>query len=263
VVFGHRRLSIIDLSSNGHQPMADVHQKAWITFNGEIYNYRELKVELLAAGAQFHSNTDTEVIIQAYLHWGTNAFAKLRGMFAFGLYDVEKGLTYLVRDTTGVKPLYYYIKNWQLSFASEVKALQIAGIANETDPEWQIRFLAYGHIPEPYTTLKNVLSLAKGHYLCWDNSKNICTIKPYSIPLSTNSITNEQDAKIEIQQALKAAVNRQLIADATIGVFLSGGIDSSLLTLLANEQKKSQLNTISIFFNEKAYDESAYQSMIV
>lgn len=263
VVFGHRRLSIIDLSSNGHQPMADVQQKAWITFNGEIYNYRELKTELLAAGARFHSNTDTEVIIQAYLHWGAASFAKLRGMFAFGLYDAEKGFTYLVRDTTGVKPLYYHIKNWQLSFASEVKALQIAGIATETDPEWQIRFLAYGHIPEPYTTLKNVLSLAKGHYLCWDNKKNICTVKSYGSPIGANQITNEQDARFEIQKALKASVNRQLIADASIGVFLSGGIDSSLLTLLANEQKKSQLNTISIFFNEKAYDESAYQSLVV
>lgn len=263
VVFGHRRLSIIDLSSKGHQPMADVQQKAWITFNGEIYNYRELKAELLAAGAQFHSNTDTEVIIQAYLHWGTYAFAKLRGMFAFGLYDIAKGLTYLVRDTTGIKPLYYHSKNWQLSFASEVKALQIAGIATETDPEWQVRFLAYGHIPEPYTTLKNVMSLAKGHYLCWDNNNDICTIKPYGSPVSTNSIVSEEDAKAEIQHALKAAVNRQLIADASIGVFLSGGIDSSLLTLLANEQKKSQLNTISIFFNEKAYDESAYQSLVV
>src|ERR1700761_6886127 len=104
VIFGHRRLSIIDLSENGHQPMADVQQKAWITFNGEIYNYRELKAELLAAGAKFHSDTDTEVIIQAYLHWGTASFSRLRGMFAFALYDTGKGLTYLVRDSSGVKP---------------------------------------------------------------------------------------------------------------------------------------------------------------
>lgn len=263
VVFGHRRLSIIDLSSNGHQPMADMQQKAWITFNGEIYNYQELKKDLLALGAKFYSKTDTEVIIQAYLNWGTAAFAKLRGMFAFALYDIDKALTYLVRDSTGVKPLYYHIQNWQLSFASEVKAIQTAGIATEFDPEWQVRFLAYGHVPEPYTTLKNVLSLAKGHFLCWDNNNNICTIKQYSYPASKSYITNEAEAGIQIQQVLNAVVNRQLISDASIGVFLSGGIDSSLLTLLANEQKKSQLNTISIFFNEKAYDESAYQSLIV
>lgn len=262
IVFGHRRLSIIDLSKKGHQPMADVQQKAWITFNGEIYNYRELKSELLTSGAKFHSNTDTEVIIQAYLHWGTASFAKLRGMFAFALYDKQQGLTYLVRDSTGIKPLYYHINNWQLSFASEVKALQIAGIAAETDPEWKIRFLAYGHIPEPYTTLKNVLSLPKGHFLCWNN-ENICSIKQYSSYQNSSYINNEEDAKIQIHRSLKTAVKRQLISDASIGVFLSGGIDSSLLTLLANEQKHAQLNTISIFFNEKSYDESAYQSLIV
>jgi len=158
LVFGHRRLSIIDLSQNGHQPMADVQQRVWITFNGEIYNYPDLKEKLLNLGAKFHSGTDTEVIIQAYLHWGMAAFSKLRGMFAFALYDVEKRLTYLVRDSSGVKPLYYHIKGGQLSFSSEVKALKKAGIANETDETWPVRFLAYGHIPEPYTTLKNALT---------------------------------------------------------------------------------------------------------
>jgi len=172
LAFGHRRLSIIDLSQNGHQPMADVNQNAWITFNGEIYNYQALKQELLKAGAKFHSNTDTEVIIQAYLHWGTAAFAKFRGMFAFALYDKVKALTYLVRDTAGIKPLYYYIENDQLSFASEVKALQTAGIATQADKNWQVRFLAFGHIPEPYTTFKNLFSLPKGHFLCWDNKNN-------------------------------------------------------------------------------------------
>lgn len=262
LAFGHRRLSIIDLSKNGHQPMADTGQKAWITFNGEIYNYLQLKKELVVAGAKFHSNTDTEVIIQAYLHWGIAAFAKLRGMFAFALYDVEKDLTYLVRDTTGIKPLYYHVENQQLSFASEVKALKAAGIANEPEQGWQVRFLAYGHIPEPYTTLKNVLSLAKGHFLCWDNKNSHFTTKPYSSPAAITYITTQQEAQAQIQQVLKAAVERQLIADAPIGVFLSGGIDSSLLTLLADNQKHAQLKTISIFFDEKAYDESAYQNLI-
>jgi len=261
LAFGHRRLSIIDLSQNGHQPMADVNQNAWITFNGEIYNYQALKQELLKAGAKFHSNTDTEVIIQAYLHWGTAAFAKFRGMFAFALYDKVKALTYLVRDTAGIKPLYYYIENDQLSFASEVKALQTAGIATQADKNWQVRFLAFGHIPEPYTTFKNLSSLPKGHFLCWDN-KNNYTIQAYGEPVNKNYITDKNEAITRIQDSLKAAINRQLIADAPIGVFLSGGIDSSLITLLANEQKKAGLKTISIFFDEKAYDESAYQKII-
>ena len=123
LVFGHRRLSIIDTSKNGHQPMADVQKKAWITFNGEIYNYIALKEQLLVLGAKFYSNTDTEVIIQAYLHWGIASFSKLRGIFAFALHDTVKSLTYLVRDSSGVKPLYFCAEAGQLSFASEVRAL--------------------------------------------------------------------------------------------------------------------------------------------
>jgi asparagine synthase (glutamine-hydrolysing) len=263
LVFGHRRLSIIDLSQNGHQPMADVQQKVWITFNGEIYNYLDLKEQLKLLGARFHSNTDTEVIIAAYIYWGMAAFSKLRGIFAFALYDTERALTYLVRDSSGVKPLYYHIENGQLSFASEVKALKKAGIANETDANWQISFLAYGHIPEPYTTLKNVYSLSKGEFLCWHHDKSTYEIHSYHVIINNVRITDITEAQESIQAALKLAVNRQLIADAPIGVFLSGGIDSSLITLLANQQKKAQLKTISIYFNEKAYDERIYQNLVL
>jgi len=264
LAFGHRRLSIIDLSKNGHQPMADTAQRAWITFNGEIYNYPELKEELLKAGAKFQSSTDTEVIIMAYLHWGTSAFSKFRGMFAFALYDIEKAVTYLVRDTTGVKPMYYHIENKQLTFASEIRAFKLAHLTNQPDPNWQVRFLAFGHIPEPYTTLKNVYSLAKGHFLCWDHHNSTYTIASYQnkVPRS-NYITDIKTAREYIHDTLKMAINRQLIADAPIGVFLSGGIDSSLITLLANQQKGQQLKTISIFFNEKTYDERAFQNLIV
>jgi len=263
VVLGHRRLSFIDLSKNGHQPMADMKKKAWVTFNGEIYNYMELKQKLLALGATFHSSSDTEVLIQAYLYWGTAAFSMLKGMFAFVLYDVHRALTYLVRDTAGIKPLYYHRKGDELSFASEVKALKSAGIAAEADAGWQVRFLAYGHIPEPYTTLKDVFSLAKGHFLCWDNKKHEFSIQSYCASVYKNYITDLDEAKKEIREALKISVDRQLISDAPIGVFLSGGIDSSLITLLANAHQKAQLKTVSIHFDEKAYDESAYQKIIL
>lgn len=263
LAFGHRRLSIIDLSKNGHQPMADIQKRVWITFNGEIYNYLDIKNQLLPFGAKFYSDTDTEVIIQAYLQWGMAAFSKLRGMFAFALYDTEKGLTYLVRDSSGIKPLYYHIEKGQLSFASEVRALKKAGLAVENDDTWPVRFLAYGHIPEPYTTLKNVYSLPKGEFLCWHHDKCTYEIHSYHVNVNTPSITDLEEAKEAIQTALTFAVNRQLIADAPIGVFLSGGIDSSLITLLANEQKKAQLKTISIFFDEKAYDERMYQKLVL
>jgi len=263
LVFGHRRLAIIDLSRNGHQPMADVDQKAWITFNGEIYNYLELKEQLIKIGAKFFSNTDTEVILQAYLHWGIAAFAKLRGMFAFALYDIANALTYLVRDTMGIKPLYYHIENGQLSFSSEIKALKIAGIANDANQNWQIKFLAFGHIPEPDTTLSNVFSLPKGQLLCWNNQNNDYTIKQYAETFPANAITTINTAERAINDRLKTAIKRQLLADAPIGVFLSGGVDSSLVTLLANQQKHQELKTVSIFFNEKEYDERAYQQQIV
>lgn len=263
LVFGHRRLAIIDLSSNGHQPMADEQKKVWITFNGEIYNYLDLKQELIKAGVTFRTNTDTEVIIQSYLHWGYAAFAKLRGMFAFALYDSIKALTYLVRDTIGIKPLYYNIKSGQLSFASEIKAFKAASIANDTNPEWLIKFLAFGHVPEPDTTLANTFSLPKGHTLCWDHKKCSHTISPYTAPTQLRPITDLQTAQEAINNSLNTAIQRQLMADAPIGVFLSGGIDSSLVTLLANQNKHQQLKTVSIFFNEKAYDESTYQQQIL
>ena len=263
LVFGHRRLSIIDLSKNGHQPMADVRQRAWITFNGEIYNYPEIKEQLLSAGVLFHSHTDTEVILNAYLQWGVASFSKLRGMFAFALYDKEKATTFLVRDTTGVKPLYYYAEKGTLCFASEIRPFKISGIATEPDPAWTVRFLAFGHIPEPYTTLKDVFSLKKGHYLTWDHHTSSYSIAKFYNIRDINYITNAAQAKENIQNSLKLAINRQLMADAPIGVFLSGGVDSSLVSLLANQQKEQQLKTISIFFNEKSYDERAYQNIVL
>ena len=263
LAFGHRRLALIDLSPKGHQPMADTANKVWITFNGEIYNYLELKQELIAKGASFNSGTDTEVILEAYLHWGVEAFGKMRGMFAFALFDSIHMLTYLVRDTTGVKPLYYAIKDGKLSFASEIKAFKAAALYNEEEPGWKIRFLAYGHIPEPYTTLKDVYSLQKGHYLVWDHKNSSSKIISYAIKRQRQIITDVNIAKELIEEGLKAAVKRQLISDAPIGVFLSGGIDSSLLTLLANQQKEQQLKTISIYFNEKAYDEKSFQNIVL
>ncbi|MEN0053605.1 MAG: asparagine synthase (glutamine-hydrolyzing) [Mucilaginibacter sp.] len=260
---GHRRLSIIDLSSNGHQPMCDHTQKVWITFNGEIYNYLELKSELQQLGVGFKSNTDTEVILLAYSYWGTKAFSKFSGMFAFTLYDSTKSLVYLVRDTAGVKPLYYFVQNQSLSFASEVRAFIAAGITSQTDRHWPVRLLAFGHIPEPYTTLKNVLSLSKGHYLCWNINTSAYTINAYhNIPFQ-EKITDINEACKLINDVLVQGIKHQLIADAPIGVFLSGGIDSSLLTLLADQQKKENLKTISIFFNEQNYNEQSYQRIIL
>lgn len=261
--FGHRRLSIIDLSVNGHQPMADVDERAWITFNGEIYNYPELKQRLLAAGVKFHSNTDTEVIINAYLNWGVKAFSELRGMFAFALYDKLRATTYLVRDSSGIKPLYYYAENGILSFASEIRAFKASGVVNENDPDWPVRFLAFGHVPEPYTILKNVRSLAKGHYLIWEHNTGKFSTARFHKAAGKTEIVDALTAQEAVRDALQNAVKRQLIADAPIGVFLSGGVDSSLISLLAVAEKWQQFKTVSIYFDEKTYDERSYQNTVL
>jgi asparagine synthase (glutamine-hydrolysing) len=262
LAFGHRRLSLIDLSSRGHQPMSDVSQKAWITFNGEIYNYLELRDELQKLQIQFHSATDTEVIIQAYLTWGTAAFSKMRGMFSFALYDSVNAKTYLVRDSAAVKPLYYFINEGAISFSSEIRAFCAGGITTEKDANWPVRFLAFGHIPEPFTTLKGVLSLPKGNYLCWDHATSTASLKSYKERIEKSTINDFHMAKSVIKDLLQKSVSRQMMADAPIGVFLSGGLDSSLITVLANQVKLQQLKTISIFFNEKNYDEHAFQRII-
>jgi len=261
MALGNRRLSIIDLSINGHQPMADDLKKTWITYNGEIYNYRELRTELLRLGVKFNSNTDTEVVLQAYLHWGAAAFARLKGMFAFALYDGAKEQLLLVRDTNGIKPLYYYISNGQLAFASEIKAFKRAGLTNATNENWQVWLLAMGNVPEPYTTLKDVFNLPKGHYLNW-NKNGTYSINDYTAPGVVNYITDKNVAEAGINDLLQKAVTRQLIADAPIGVFLSGGIDSSLITLLADQHKEQELKTLSVFFDEKNYDERIYQDTV-
>lgn len=263
LAFGHRRLAIIDLSANGHQPMADTDRKVWVTFNGEIYNYIDLRKDLLLAGLNFSTETDTEVVIKAYRYWGTAAFARFRGMFAFALHDTEKRLVYLVRDTMGVKPLYYYAHGSTFSFSSELKAFKAGGIETMEDPAWRIKFLAFGHIPEPATTLKNVFSLPKGHFLTYNLSNNAFQTQSYAEPsVAGPYIKNAEDAHEAIATTLRSAMKRQLTADAPIGIFLSGGIDSSLLTLLAAEYKGPGLNTVSLYFNDDAYDEQAYQSIV-
>lgn len=274
MALGHRRLSLIDLSAAGHQPMAYQQNQFIISFNGEIYNYLELKEELIAVGLTFQTHSDTEVILAAYAHWGTDAFNKLKGMFAFALYDSRNSATFLVRDPAGIKPLYYANHEQRLTFASEVKAFEKSGYPFSTSTDWKIYFLAFGHIPEPYTTLSNVLMLPKSHYLKWDHAQSTAEIK--SFVAETKNRTTKIDDKLlaqnRIDTALKLAVKRHLIADAPIGVFLSGGIDSSLLTLLADEVingqpskpiDKALLNTVSINFENPSFSEKIYQDEVL
>ncbi|MFC5283223.1 asparagine synthase (glutamine-hydrolyzing) [Pedobacter alpinus] len=260
LALGHRRLSLIDLSNAGHQPMQ--YQHLHISFNGEIYNYQEIRNDLIARGHQFHSHSDTEVILHAYQEWGTACFKLFNGMFAIAIYDQYLKKLILARDVAGIKPLYYFQQNQQFVFASEVKAFAASGLKIEDDPNWKIYFLSFGFIPEPHTTLKNVKSLAPGKVLIYNLQTQQSEIETFESLIFSSQLTNEEEVNQLINSTLKAAVKRHLISDAPIGVFLSGGIDSSIISLLAAQNSKQPIQTLSVSFNEDAYDESHYQKII-
>ena len=258
IAFGHRRLALIDLSNTGHQPMFYNNEQLCITFNGEIYNYKELKKELAGLGCAFISDSDTEVILAAYKTWGTNAFGKLNGMFAFALFDKELQKTFLVRDIYGIKPLYYSDEYKSLVFASEMRAFKILPYNYSENVNWRTYLLAFGHIPEPYTTFVEVKMLPKAHALVWDHKKNTSEILKYT-PQQMAS-----DEKMSVRQAIKESVKSHLISDAPIGVFLSGGIDSSIVAIEACSVlgKKQRLKTLSVNFNEGEFSEKIYQDLV-
>ncbi|MVN20628.1 asparagine synthase (glutamine-hydrolyzing) [Mucilaginibacter arboris] len=261
ICFGHRRLALIDLSADGTQPMQDITENYTVTFNGEIYNYLELKAELQNLGYQFKTKSDTEVILVAYASWGTNAFHRFNGMFAFALYDKRLQKVFLVRDGSGMKPLYYHIKNKELIFASEIRAFREIGFS-QNRPDWKILFLAFGFIPEPVTILDQVLMLPKGSFLEWKIDAETYRTSSYLQPKTVQLICNQKEAEQLVQQKLHKAVNRHLIADAPIGVFLSGGIDSGIIALEASAVKGKALHTLSLTFEEAGYDESKFQQIM-
>ncbi|HEX4957015.1 MAG TPA: asparagine synthase (glutamine-hydrolyzing) [Lacibacter sp.] len=263
LALGHRRLSLIDLSANGHQPMHFEDCGLTIVFNGEIYNFMELRRTLEHYGFQFTTQSDTEVILKAYAHWGVEAFEYFNGMFALALWDEKKQQLILARDHAGIKPLYYYLEEGCLYFASEIRAFHHSGKRFEEHPKWKQTFLTFGHLPEPVTTLQKVVPLPKGTALIIDlpslNTKRY-TFFQWQFQ---NDLKFEEDAVSLMRDTLREAVNRHLISDAPIGLFLSGGIDSSLLTLLAAEKRTENLHTLSIVFEEAAYSEGKYQELII
>jgi len=231
VVLGHIRLAIIDLSVLGRQPMSDGEELVSVVFNGEIYNYKELTQDLRAAGRKFRSNSDTEVLIHGYKHWGLEGLLeRLNGMFAFALYDRRDGAVnplYLVRDRLGIKPLYYRERDGCLSFASEVHAFRQSGepLANN-DTSALVGFLSYGSVPAPRTWLRDVHCLPAGHYMA---------LRPGSTQIKQYwdlSYPHTKQSPVDVRELLRDCVERQLIADVPLGVFLSGGLDSAGLVAM-------------------------------
>jgi asparagine synthase (glutamine-hydrolysing) len=254
VVLGHRRLAVIDLSPEARGPMGNETGDVWLTFNGEIYNFRELRSELRGKGHVFRSQTDAEVVVHGYEEWGIEALLqRLSGMFAFALWDARERKLYLVRDRFGIKPLYYARTSSSIVFASELRALAASGLI-EAEPSDRMlpAFLAQGSIPAPDTALDGVLSVPAAHYL--ELSREGERQKEYwRLPRSDRSEGEEK-----VGASLRDAVEKHLVSDVPLGVFLSGGIDSACLVSLASRFLDRPLATLSIVFDDPVLDESRY-----
>ncbi|MEO6883715.1 MAG: asparagine synthase (glutamine-hydrolyzing) [Bacteroidia bacterium] len=263
VALGHTRLAIIDVSNAAAQPFTDNSGRYTIVFNGEIYNFQELKKSLLERKISFRSSSDTEVLLYLYITEGVSCFEKLNGEFAFAIYDKVEESTILVRDRYGIKPLYYYQDTKKFIFGSELKALLAFGIPKEIDEVSLQLFLHLNYIPSPDSILKNVKKIPAGNYF-WIKNKIVDQKKYYEIPYSESYSANlNYDAsKKYFSKLLNKSVEMRLIADVPVGAFLSGGIDSSIITALASKHTKN-LHTFSIGFkNEPLFDETVYAEMV-
>lgn len=262
LVLGNRRLSLIDLSQGGHMPMA-YEERYHITYNGELYNFQVLKEELAGLGHRFNNHSDTEVILAAFSQWNTQSFARLKGMFAFALWDNRQKELFLVRDPAGIKPLYYCTAKDRLVFASEIRAFApVAGLP-DINKKWPVYLMAYGHIPEPVSTLLDVKPLTKGCFLKYNVPNGHIDIQSFSHYSYSAQLEDPARARQAIKASLDAAVKRHLVADAPLGVFLSGGLDSGIVALLAAKYKRDDLNTLSIYFEEPEYSEKKYQDILL
>ncbi|MEO8762095.1 MAG: asparagine synthase (glutamine-hydrolyzing), partial [Bacteroidia bacterium] len=268
-VFIHRRLSIIDISESGHQPMCTSNAKVWITFNGEIYNYIELRTELEKVGYTFKTKSDTEVLLNAYLHWGNECLQKLNGMFSFAIYDIEKKKLFCARDRSGVKPFYYYFKDGIFCFASEIKALRALPFIETSLNERALQhYLLHDAIEyETEGFLKNIFELFPSNFLEIDLRNNELNLKKYfDVTINTDFTSyNEQDfflCKEETEQAVTDSILKRLRADVPVGCCLSGGIDSSIISgVIANHNKN--FNAFTATFPNEKIDESGYAKDVV
>lgn len=264
---GHRRLSILDVSYAGHQPMSDLSKNIWLVYNGEIYNFKELRVELEALGHRFKSHTDTEVIIYAYIEWGIDCIKRFNGMFAFSLYDNFKKIFYLVRDRYGIKPVYYHItKDNTFIYGSEIKSiLEYKDYQSSVDKEVLLEYFTFQNIFTDRTLHKDIQILEAGHYFEVDLlSKKIDKTQYWDFDFSEpETIKDEREYIEELDRLFTQAVKRQLVADVPVGSYLSGGIDSGSITAIA-AQNLPWLKTFTVGFDlssasgiELAYDERA------
>jgi asparagine synthase (glutamine-hydrolysing) len=254
VLLGMRRLAIIDIAG-GHQPMSADGGRIQLVFNGEIYNYRELRAELQALGREFHSASDSEVVAQAFAEWGERCFARLDGMFALAVWDRRTQTLVLARDRFGEKPLFYAHDDARLLFASELKALiEVPGLRRELDPAALRSYVRYGYVPTPASIFASVRKLPPGCYLrCSDG--RIAVERYYTLDFGRRQAIGAADAEQRLAELLDRAVHSRMVADVPFGAFLSGGLDSSTVVALMTRHSSQRVRTYSIGFKEAAYNE--------
>ena len=257
VGMGMRRLRVIDLAT-GDQPIANETQTLWIIFNGEIYNYRKLREELKKKGARFYTETDTEVILKLYEAKGEVCVHDLNGMYAFAIYDARRKSLFLAPDPLGIKPLYYYQDENQFLFGSVIKALlAVPGLPRILDLEAASHFLSLNYLPPPWTLFRGVRQLEGGHSLLI-TERGVAEKRFWNPKFETDPRLTDREAIDRTRSLLRESVQSQLVADVPVGAFLSGGLDSSSLVALIKESREGGLETFSVGFEEKSYDESPY-----
>src|SRR3989449_5610671 len=267
VTLGMRRLSIIDLAG-GHQPMHNEDATVWVVENGEIYNHRELREQLIAAGHRFVTQSDTEVLVHGYEQWGEGVVERLNGMFAFAVLDRRGSVLLLARDRVGIKPLHYAIDGDRLVFASELKALLRDGALRKgIDPVALDEYLTYEFVPTPRSIVRGVSKLRPGHTLTWSLTTHAAAVRRYWAPeLNVDGANGDRERDLDdecaaLRAVLRESVRKELISDVPLGVFLSGGIDSSAVAAMMS-QLGGDVKSFSVGFAERSFDESQYARQV-
>jgi len=267
VAFGHRRLSIIDTSDAGHQPMVSADRRYVITYNGEVYNFQKLRQELGKKGHRFRGHSDTEVMLTAFVQWGVEvSVKKFNGMFAFAVWDRRDGLLWLARDRIGEKPLYYGVQNGNLFFSSELKAIRAhPEFKPEIDRDALVSYLRFSYVPAPHSIYNKIKKLLPGHLLCIKSPTSVRLSQPYwSLEEAYQSGIREpfrgsnDEAVDELDFRLRETVRSRMVSDVPLGAFLSGGIDSSTVVALMQSQSDRPVNTFTVGFHEWEFNEAVY-----
>jgi len=262
---GHRRLSIIDLSTAGHQPMCNEDESIWIVFNGEIYNFQELREGLEKKGHRFKSKSDTETILHAYESWGVECLNHFRGMFAFAIWDSNLKRLFMARDRLGKKPLVYFSQNGRFAFASEIKALlQIPNVERKVNDIAIHHYLTYQYVPSPESIFEGIKKLPPAHYLLYDRDGNLKVERYWKLNFNENfqAYSERKELEDRIRAELEESVKLRLISDVPLGAFLSGGVDSSLIVGIMSKMSGKPVKTFSIGFVEKEFDELSYARLV-